>query len=227
MTIAEKLTTIAENQQKVYDTGFAKGEQQGMDTGYTAGHTAGYQEGVANHMRDYIRRCNSGKNFLYAFAGTGWQNVVAVYDLATYDPPEDAVFNCDTNASNMYSYSRVTDTKVPIDLSRAVRNVNSAFAYAANLVTIRKLIVSETTPAIGFTGCTALKNITIEGVLGAKVNLSPCPLLTGDSVQSVIDCLKDLTGADTLTLTLHADVGAALTDAQKAAITAKNWTLTY
>jgi endonuclease I len=48
-----------------------------------------------------------------------------------------------------------------------------------------------------------------------------------DSVQSIVDALKDLTGATAQTLTFHADVGGKLTDAQKATITAKNWTLVY
>lgn len=51
--------------------------------------------------------------------------------------------------------------------------------------------------------------------------------LTTESVQSIIDGLADLTGGTTQTLTLHANVGANLTDEQKAVITAKNWTLVY
>ena len=34
MSVADKLTTIAENQQKVYDAGYAKGKQEGGNTGY-------------------------------------------------------------------------------------------------------------------------------------------------------------------------------------------------
>lgn len=226
MTIAEKLTTIAENQQKVYDTGFAKGEQQGMDTGYTAGHTAGYQEGVANHMRDYIRWCNLQKNFLYAFAGVGWKNTAADNMMATYVPPENVVFNCAVNSTNMYYYSAVKDTKVPIDISQASGNAKTTFANAQKLETIHKLIVSETTPTLNFTNCNKLANINVEGVIGASWNLASSPLENA-SVQNIIDCLKDLTDAATQTLTLKSDVGENLTDAQKAAITAKNWTLTY
>ena len=51
--------------------------------------------------------------------------------------------------------------------------------------------------------------------------------LTTESVQSIIDGLADLTGSSAQTLTLHATVGAKLTDEQKATITAKNWALVY
>lgn len=227
MNIAEKLTQIAEDQKNVYDAGHSKGYNTGYSEGNEAGHANGFSAGVAEHFRSYYRRCNATKNFLYAFAGGGWNNNVGVYDVATYIPTEDVTFKCDTNSASMYAYSNVTDTVAAIDLSKATNNVSSTFANATKLVTIRKLIVSETTPTIGFTGCAKLENLTVEGTFGKAVNLSPCKVLSNASVQNVIDCLKDLTGETSLKLTLHADVGAAVTDEQKAAISAKNWTLAY
>jgi hypothetical protein len=52
-------------------------------------------------------------------------------------------------------------------------------------------------------------------------------VLSDDSIQSIIDGLADLTGSTAQTLTLHATVGAKLTQAQKDAAAAKNWTLVY
>ena len=78
-----------------------------------------------------------------------------------------------------------------------------------------------------FIGCYYLANLTINGVIGGSINLKDSNLLSAESIQGVIDCLKDLTGATAQTLTFHKDVGAKLTDAQKATITAKNWTLVY
>ena len=72
-----------------------------------------------------------------------------------------------------------------------------------------------------------LKNLTIEGTIGTSIGFPQSNLLTAESVQSVIDHLKDLTGQTAQTLTFHATVGGNLTAAQKAAITAKNWTLVY
>lgn len=223
MTIALKLTKIAENQEKFYDSGY----RAGYETGKEAGHANGFAAGVAEHFRSYYRRCNAVENFLYAFAGVGWSNGVGAYDVATYIPTEDMTFKCDTNSANMYAYSNVTDTVAAIDLSKAVNNVSSTFANATKLVTIRKLIVSETTPTVGFSGCGKLENLTVEGIFGRAVNLAACGALRNESVQNVVDHLKDLTGEATLKLTLHANVGAAMTDAQKAAVTAKNWTLIY
>ena len=223
MTIAQKLTKIAENQEKFYDSGY----QAGYEAGKEAGHSAGYADGVDTHMGDYIRRCNAQKSFLYAFAGPGWRDTAGGDWIATYVPRKDMVFDGQTNSSNMYAYSNVADTVAAIDLSGAVNNVSATFANATKLVTIRKLIVSETTPTIGFAGCGKLENLTVEGTFGRAVNLAACGALRSESVQNVVDHLKDLTGEATLKLTLHANVGAAMTDAQKAAVTAKNWTLIY
>ena len=64
--------------------------------------------------------------------------------------------------------------------------------------------------------------------LSIKIDLKiPSSVLSADSIQSIADGLADLTGQTAQTLTLHATVGAKLTDAQKATITAKNWTLVY
>lgn len=102
------------------------------------------------------------------------------------------------------------------------------FYGADRVVTIRKLKVNENASwSNAFTSATALENITFEGVIGKSISFADSPKLTTASVQSIIDHLKDLTGATAQTLTFHATVGGKLTDAQKAAITAKNWTLVY
>jgi hypothetical protein len=44
MTIAEKLTQIAENEQKVFDAGYARGEEDGETVGYNAGYTKAKNE---------------------------------------------------------------------------------------------------------------------------------------------------------------------------------------
>lgn len=78
-----------------------------------------------------------------------------------------------------------------------------------------------------FQQCPALEEIRIDGLLGCSMSWAGCSLLSAESVQSIIDHLKDLTGATAQKLTFHATVGAKLTQTQKDAISAKNWTLVY
>lgn len=96
------------------------------------------------------------------------------------------------------------------------------------IVTIDKLIVPETLKfTSSFDSCNNLRNITFEGTIGNSISFADSPLLTEKSVQSILDHLKDLTGQAAQTITFHATVGGKLTNAQKATITAKNWTLVY
>lgn len=98
----------------------------------------------------------------------------------------------------------------------------------AKAKTIDKLIVPKNlTYPYTFNGCTNLENITFEGTIGNSISFANSPLLTEKSVQSILDHLKDLTGQAAQTITFHATVGGKLTNAQKATITAKNWTLVY
>ena len=115
-----------------------------------------------------------------------------------------------------------------------LRNVTSFSSgplfNAYDLISVDKIILKDdgSQKITNFANnCRELTNIEFEGTIGYSISFVHSPLLTTQSVQSVIDHLKDLTGQAAQTLTLHADVGAKLTDAQKATITAKNWTLVY
>lgn len=79
-----------------------------------------------------------------------------------------------------------------------------------------------------FNGCSSLKNIQFNPCsILLNIAFTDSDKLTDESTQSIIDGLADLTGRVSQTLSLHNDVGAKLTDEQKAAITAKNWNLVY
>lgn len=110
--------------------------------------------------------------------------------------------------------------------------INYLFYNATNLVSVDKWIMTEDGnqkfgETTTFPGCLSLREIRLEGLLGCSLSFKSCSLLSNDSVQSILDHLKDLTGEAAQTLTFHATVGGNMTDAQKAVITAKNWTLVY
>lgn len=76
-----------------------------------------------------------------------------------------------------------------------------------------------------FLYCSALVRMNLIGAITTSFSLSSSPLLDDVSTQNIVDSLAEVATAQTLTL--HAAVGAKLTEAQKATITAKNWTLVY
>ena len=74
----------------------------------------------------------------------------------------------------------------------------------------------------------ALREIRFKkGTIYKNIGFQQSANLSADSIQSIIDGLADLTGQTVQTLTFHKTVGNKLTEAQKATITAKNWTLVY
>ena len=97
----------------------------------------------------------------------------------------------------MFSGSGIETIEEPLDFSK-VNDTTSAFA-CDNLTEIR----------------------FVSGTIKVNINFSRCAKLSAQSIQSIIDGLATVTTAQTLTL----NSTIILTDAQKASITAKGWTL--
>ena len=195
MSIAEKLTQIAENEQKVFEAGRKK------------------------EQSDFWSNYPSGTTINYAFA-------YQCFNDDTYNPTKDIIMGKYSSYSFLYYSSIITDTKVAIDVSKNVNDTESVFR-SSKLKTIRKIIVSETiTFNYWFRACSALENITFEGVIGQNIDFSGSPLLKVESILNIFECLKDITGTETTkTCTLGSTNIAKLTDEQKAIATEKGWTL--
>jgi hypothetical protein len=170
---------------------------------------------------DAFQQMGNRTYYRYAFYGHGsgaWTDEI-------YDPKYPIHASASYGGDSMFQASKITDTKVDVEIG-----VNASFAFVScgQLKTIRKLIVSEnTTFDRWFSGCEALENVTFEGVIANDISFADSLKLSNASVQSIIDHLKDFTGQTGKTLTIQAYVGRDMTEAQKAAITAKNWTLVY
>lgn len=191
-----------------YEAGRLEGIAQGKQESYDAFWDAYQAEGKRT-------------NYRYAF----YSQSSGTWDDDLYNPKYPITATENYGGDSMYQVSPITDTKVDIEIGA---NASYIFLGCTRLKTIRKLTVSEnTTYNRWFEACEALENVTFEGVIASNISFHQNPLLTNASVQSVIDHLKDFTGGTTQTLTLHNKVGGNLTDEQKAAITAKNWTLVY
>ena len=209
------------------------------DQGYTDGQTAEY-----DRFWDAYQENGNRTNYEYAFYKWTPEAFKPKYTIMP------------TAAAMLLNSSKVTDRQYldKIDLSltksapalfdstimpsfgvvylssiNANATVTNLFRYNSKIHTIDKIVVHDTIKySQWFIGCTSLANVTFEGVIGQDgLNFSWSPLLSNASVQSIIDHLKDLSGQTGCAITFHTDVGAKLTEAQKATITAKNWTLVY
>lgn len=203
MNTAEKLTAIAENQEKVYD----KGRQDEWSDFWDS-----YQ--------DYGRRVNYGEAF-----GRYATNSINLWNDVSYKPKHDMY---PTVLDRSYSHSRITDLKsihenlgIKFDTSKcyifhfcfsgawtkqlpeisciATTDVYYTFASMPYLHTIDKVIVNDkgdTKFTGAFNESYYLKNILFEGVIGQNISFASCPL-TCESMKSVISCLKNYSSENT------------------------------
>ena len=228
MSIAEKLTAIAENEQKVYDAGFAAGQAAGggenlfsyatglMSLFEGATFPEGYELTVeAPNLRHGVDRIISYAKNIKRFTLIGNKTNALISAQYAF------------RGGNMLE---VIDFTGLGEGGLKANYLNGAFSADQKLVSILgELDFSEAVNvSSSFSDCFALKDIQFKvGTLSKSLSLVNSNKLSDESIQSILDGLADLTGGVAQTFTFHATVGAKLTEAQKAAVTAKNWTLVY
>ena len=116
-------------------------------------------------------------------------------------------------------------TSVPqLDVSKGTKFMHM-FYNCTSLTSVPQLDVSNGTNFQNmFNNCTKLVNVSfVENSIKSSISFVNSPLLSDESIQSIIDGLATVETAQTLTL--HQDVKAKLTESQIAQITSKNWNL--
>lgn len=202
MSIAENLTTIAENVPKVYE----------------AGKKAEHNEFWS--IKNYTDEKNYGQ---YMFAGRFWNKqtfkptkdilvgsytfyyhnwLEKAYDLAQH--LEELGVNLIIHPSaRSQSFATGWFSRLPVlDFSNVSAGTwDRTFRHPSGspLVTIDKIILPPegkvTSFSNTFQGLVNLKNITFEGVFDKSISFSDSPLSVV-SMKSIISCLKDFSGTD-------------------------------
>ena len=193
---------IIDVQQKASIDGKEEGIRQGRQDRY-------------NEFWDAIQKNGESVNYQYAFGGGRWSD-------ATFKPKYDLK---GTSFYRCFHSSEIKTIDKVIDASKATA-VGQMF-YNAAIENITHLIMPNLTSySQMFQTCTALKNITVSGIIGASIDFSDSSKLTPSSVDSIIGTLKQLAeGDDARTVTFHKTVKNNMTDSQKAIIQEKGWTL--
>lgn len=111
-----------------------------------------------------------------------------------------------------------------------ITGLSNAFGECDNLETIMPAIdASNVTTFSGifcFYRCGKLINISfVPNTIRVSLGFPQSTKLSDASIQSILDGLAEVEAAQTLTFS--STVGTKLTEEQKAAVTAKNWTLAY
>lgn len=223
------------------------------EKGYQDGNAAGIEEGKQvqyDAFWDTHQQNGNRTDYSYAFAGEGWTDATfrPKYDIKPING-SNYIFSSSlltdvvkllNDCGIVFDYSQCTVTgylahtnktiqTFPTVDTRSRNAINNFFYNCDSLRSIEKIILkddgSQAFNTYSFALLPALEEIRFEGLIGKSLEIKGSPLLSNASVQSIIDCLKDLTGATAQTITFHADVKAKLTDEQKTVISNKNWIL--
>jgi hypothetical protein len=240
MSIAEKLQTIAENEQRVYEAGKTKGIEEGKKSEYDRFWDDYQQNGNRTTYSMAFGGCWTANNFhpkysmrpktafmmFYDNMGGG----IKIDDFVTFCEENNVAldFSQCTNAQNALAALRTYHHGV-LDFSKCTA-MNTLFyshnSVSPSITTIDEWISTETTTyhSSTFQHAVNLTNITFSGVIATgDFNVSYCTKLTHDSLMSIINHLKD--GVTSKTVTLGSTNLAKLGDAEKAIATTKGWTL--
>lgn len=173
-----------------------------------------YDEFWDAYQSDFYTPTKPRTNYAYAFAGVGWMK-------DTFKPKHNIK---PTNATNMFSNGLITDIYSGLDacgteldfsectlmgsvfyasgitkLRRidctAATATSYLFSYSSSLETIEAWVVTENTPVMNiFISCSALKNLTIEGVIGQNgLDLQWSTKLSKASITSIMTALSTTT----------------------------------
>ena len=234
MSIAEKLTTIAENTPKVYDAGYSKAESDFWDLFTDYGKRDFYEYGFTRSGFEYIRPTRKivpTSRSICMFEGASKLKRV---EKAYFDLSKGSITTQGAGTGGNYCTFRcisgVTALEVIEDIGMQAGGYYQTFWGDTKLHTIEVLRVREDTNySATFNKCYELVNLTIEGTIGRNsFDVSYSPKLSHDSLMSIINALKDYsedTSGTSWVVTLGTTNIAKLTDAEKAIATEKGWTL--
>ena len=179
--------------------------------------------------------CNNNRNELVAKLkysdtanGTNFNNMFSSCSALTTIPQLDT--SKGNSFNNMFYYCSNLTTIPQLDTSSGT-NFSSMFSYCRALTSISLLNMSSMTSIAWssmFQNCTALENVTFEGTIPVRGNMtvfSSCPNLTVESLMSFINALTNMSSSSTYTITIGSTNLAKLTEEQIQIATDKRITL--
>lgn len=249
MSIADKLTTIAENEQKVYDAGAKSEHDKFWDAFQENGKRTYYGQGFIAAIRYWSKESFKPKyniapkgsiNNMFYIRDHGY--VPAVYPKIEMDKLEDELgikfdFSNATDFSYAFADGGFWRTLNVIDISKAT-NTSYAFygGYTSGLggyrlARINELIVSENTPfeSSTFGYQTELSRLIVSGTIAKNgFNVQRSEWLNYASLVSIKNALADKsqdTSGTQWIITVGSTNKAKYTEADLDEISAKGWTV--
>ena len=190
-TIAEKLTTIAENEQKVYDKGMSDGEYDMWKcftfNGTRTDHAHAFSYMDVSGKQAPKELFQASENWEEMFLGYMGRTLPSGIDFSVWDS------SCATTYEYFFYYSQyleeIYDLKIP-----QIDAYEMTFLSCPELKRIEKIRVSVNTQFYStFDFCEALSDVTFEGVIGKDLSFKYSPLSIA-SMKNIISSLNNYAG---------------------------------
>ena len=218
MSIAEKLQAIAENEQKVYQAGYTKGQLEG-DAAFVLGLNDNAFYGV-EFPQDYDLVVNV--RYIYSI-GYAFYKTTGLKSIKFTGG--DGAISCEWSSTFRETSAEVIDVS---GLPTKPRSLDNTFYKATNLKRIVGALDCSMVTMYNsdcFSQCSMLEDVSfVPGTIVLGIKFSSCPLLSDASIESIINGLADLTGTTSQKVYFHSTVLNKLTTEQCQRMTDKNWT---
>lgn len=248
MTTAEKLTKVAQNEQKTsalnteLETRLNGGEVLGgsyydafWDAFQNSGNRTDYRFAFAGWMAYMMAFLKPKYNIRPVYASNMFNMNKAITDLVSWCEECGIVLDFSQCIDFTHTFQNSSIKHVGIIDTRKSANV-SYIMYNTQIKTVDKIILkddgSQTSSTFAFQSA-SLENITFEGIIGQNFWFNTCTNLTTASLLSILTALtKDSTKANGKTVTLATAHKAKIEadadcTAQLNAAVAAGWTVAY
>ena len=237
MSIAEKLTTVAENVPKVYEAGKTAEWHRFWDAFQLNGTRTAYDYAFYSCGDSAVNGGWTDEIFKPKYdikpKGTCYSMFFRsnIKDLTKTGCGVDIDFSQATTFNAMFYASGIVTLGV-LDL-RNVTNISQAFQYCNYLKTIEKIILkddgSQTISDTTFQWASELQEIRFEGAIGCNINFQWQSKLSKASITSIVNALSPTASGKTATFDISAITSAfgATTNPEWTALVAtkQNWTI--
>jgi hypothetical protein len=202
MSIAEKLTKVAENVPKVYEAGkkseydkfWNNYQQNGAEISYN--YAFAYARWNDNNFKPKHNIVPTTANYMF-------QNS-EIKQLKSILQAQNVILDTSkcTSLQSMFMSSKIEH--IPAISCVGTTTLSNVFSYCNQVKTIEKFILKYeglNTFTNTFVGCSELEHIIFEGVMGSNgLNLQWSTKLSKDSITSIINALSDTTTGLAVTL---------------------------
>ena len=228
MSIAEKIQTIAENEQLVYEAGKQAEYDRFWDLYQENGNRTLYQFAFAGSgwNEENLKPKYDIKPIRANYMFSGWEKS---FDLAEQIQKSGVIFDTSQCTSFLYFLQYVAPSVIPTIDTRSCTTLTN-FSSGSTVKKIEKIILredgSQTVKTMFSGNHYSLKEIVFEGVVGQDFSMNTCSALSKASIENIVSVLSATATGKTLSISKTAKEREFTDNEWQTLIATKpNWTI--